>query len=169
MTFCCLRRNAALNFSLDYHEFLEYLPVIRKYQELALKHGIRDVFQDNGGKVLQIILTLNLKIVPGRHGNDVFDELSQYELKTLNTELQKNFTSHHHLNSKIIDKYRKVPWLFAVYKDIELQKVYRLDAHALEPIFTKWEQKINLSGKDLNNPKISLKFVVQHGKLIFES
>ena len=37
-------------------------PAIREYQKLATKHGIKDIFQDNGGKLLQVVLML------GPHG-----------------------------------------------------------------------------------------------------
>ena len=29
-------------------------PAVREYQKLAMKHGIPDIFQDNGGKILQV-------------------------------------------------------------------------------------------------------------------
>lgn len=34
------------------------LPALREYQALAAKHGIHDIFQDNGGKLLQVLLIL---------------------------------------------------------------------------------------------------------------
>jgi len=37
----------------------------------------------------------------------------------------------------------------------------------LEPFFAKWESKWNLDRKDINNPKIPLKFVIEHGHKIF--
>ena len=37
-------------------------PYIRRYQKLASAHGIADIFQDNGGKLLQIALVTGLKI-----------------------------------------------------------------------------------------------------------
>ena len=49
-------------------------PSVRKYQELASKHGIGDIFQDNGGKLLQLILLTSLTVIPGREGNDARDE-----------------------------------------------------------------------------------------------
>lgn len=56
--------------------------------DLALKYGIGDIFQDNGGKVLQTLIVLGLKVVPGREGNDAVDEDgNEYELKTLNVSL----------------------------------------------------------------------------------
>jgi len=59
----------------------ELFPYIRQYQELASKHGIHDIFQDNGGKLLQVLLVLGLKALPGREGNDaVDDEGNEYEL-----------------------------------------------------------------------------------------
>lgn len=57
-------------------------PSIRKYQELASKHGIGDIFQDNGGKLLQLVLLTGLTVIPGREGNDARDaEGHEYELK----------------------------------------------------------------------------------------
>ena len=47
------------------------LPSIREYQRLAEKHGINDIFQDNGGKLLQVILTLGLTVLSGREGVSV--------------------------------------------------------------------------------------------------
>ena len=76
-----------------------------------------DVFQDNGGKLLQILLLLGLKIIPGREGNDAVDASGrEYELKSVNIELTHGFSTHHHMNPLIIAKYRKVPWVFAVYR-----------------------------------------------------
>lgn len=76
----------------------ELLPYIRKYQELASRHGIADIFQDNGGKILQVILTTSLKILPGREGNDACDELgTEYELKSVNIHLTRSFSTHHHI------------------------------------------------------------------------
>ena len=38
----------------------------------------------------------------------------------------------------------------------------------LEPYFSKWEQKWHTSdGKDINNPKIPVKFVVEGGELVY--
>ena len=60
-------------------------PSVRKYQNLALKHGIPDIFQDNGGKILQVSLILGLTVLKPREGNDAVDsEGNEYELKTVN-------------------------------------------------------------------------------------
>jgi len=41
-------------------------------------------FQDNGGKVLQVLILLGLRISSGREGNDAIDaEDNEYELKQL--------------------------------------------------------------------------------------
>src|SRR5215213_2747977 len=121
----------------------EIFPHIRKYQELASKHGIHDIFQDNGGKLLQVLLVLGLKALPGREGNDAVDEDgNEYELKSVNTRLTKSFSTHHHMNSAIIAKYRKVDWFFAVYEGIELKAIYRLSPGDLEPSFALWESKL---------------------------
>ena len=56
----------------------------------------------------------------------------------------------------------------AIYEGIELQAIYRMKPTGLEPYFSKWESKWHESGgKDINNPKIPVKFVVEHGELIF--
>lgn len=141
---------------------------VRQYQELAVKHGINDIFQDNGGKLLQVILTLGLTVIPGREGHDARDNTGkEYELKSVNTDLTKSFSTHHHLNPTILAKYRQVDWIFAVYCGIELQSVYFVTAANLEVFFKAWEEKWHADGeKDINNPKIPLRFVVQQGTLI---
>lgn len=46
---------------------------IRAMQALAIEYGINDILQDNGGKVLQVLILLGLRISPGREGNDAID------------------------------------------------------------------------------------------------
>ena len=146
-------------------------PYIRQYQELASKHGIRDIFQDNGGKLLQVSLITGLRILPSREGNDAVDEQgNEYELKSVNILLTQSFSTHHHMNPTIIAKYRQVDWIFAVYRGIELVSIYRLTPADLEPFYQKWETKWHADGgKDINNPKIPLTFVTAHGELIFQA
>lgn len=141
---------------------------IREYQKLANKHGISDIFQDNGGKLLQVILLTGLTVLPGREGNDARDSAGkEYELKSVNTDLTKSFSTHHHINPTIIEKYRKVEWVFAVYCGIELQAIYKLPPKKLELFFKAWETKWKESRKDINNPKIPLSFVVKNGELLY--
>jgi hypothetical protein len=144
-------------------------PHIRAYQELASKHGINDIFQDNGGKLLQLALLTGLRILPSREGNDAVDTSGrEYELKTVNILLTKGFSTHHHLNPVIIEKYRSVDWVFAMYEGIELKRIYAMPPAALESYFTKWEKKWHAEGrKDINNPKIPVDFVERHGTLIY--
>ncbi len=146
------------------------MPGIREYQQLADEHGINDIFQDNGGKLLQVLLITNLKILPGREGNDAVDEHgNEYELKSVNIKLTKSFSTHHHMNPIIIKKYRKVGWIFAVYEGIELVEIYKLKPSQLEPYYKKWKEKWHgEGGKDINNPKIPLTFVMEHGELLYK-
>lgn len=148
----------------------ELFPYIRKYQELAQTHGIGDIFQDNGGKLLQIALTTGLKILGTREGNDAIDENGrEYELKSVNILLTASFSTHHHMNPTIIAKYRKVDWVFAVYKSIELESIYLLTSQQMEPYFLKWEAKWHEEGgKDINNPKVPLTFVEKVGQLVYK-
>lgn len=146
----------------------EVMPHIRRLQELASKHGIRDVFQDNGGKLLQLALITGLKIISSREGNDAKDEEGhEFEIKSVNVLLTKSFSTHHHLNPVILKKYRKVDWIFAMYESIELKAIYRLTAADLEPYFRKWEKKWKKSKKDINNPKIPVRFVMEHGDKLY--
>lgn len=152
----------------DYARLLELWPAIQDYQALAARHGIEDIFQDNGGKILQVLLLTGLKILPGREGNDAVDATGQeYELKSVNIELTKGFSTHHHMNPTIVAKYRQVPWIFAIYRHINLLCVYRLGPTDLEFYFTKWEEKWRADGgKDINNPKIPVGYVMEHGELL---
>lgn len=146
-------------------------PSVKVYQDLATRYGINDIFQDNGGKLLQVLLITDLKNLPGREGNDAIDKHgNEYELKSVNIALTKSFSTHHHLNPVIIEKYRQVDWIFAVYRDIEILEIYHLTPTDLEPYYSKWEAKWHASGgKDINNPKIPLKYVREVGRLIFEN
>jgi transcriptional regulator with XRE-family HTH domain len=145
------------------------MPGIREYQKLASEHGINDIFQDNGGKLLQVLLITNLKILPGREGNDAIDEHgNEYELKSVNTNLTRSFSTHHHMNPELIKKYRKINWIFAVYQGIELIEIYKLTPSQLDPYYKKWNNKWRTERKDINNPKIPLSFVKEYGELLFK-
>jgi transcriptional regulator with XRE-family HTH domain len=143
---------------------------IREAQRLADEYGINDILQDNGGKVLQVLILLGLRHSPGREGNDAVDsEGNEYELKTINRSLNKNagVTTHHHLNKDILAKYRMVKaWYIAIYESVELKEIYRLSPTQLEPLFQQWEHKIETRGESLNNPKIPMRYVRQ-GERVF--
>lgn len=137
---------------------------IREMQQLANEYGITDIFQDNGGKVLQVLILLGLRISPGREGNDAIDaEGNEYELKTINVSLNKNagVTTHHHLNKEILRKYRSVQaWYIAIYEGIELREIYKVPQSILEVKFKEWEAKLEKQDS-INNPKIPMKLVRQ--------
>lgn len=155
----------------DVAELIRLKPYVLKYQALATKHGIRDIFQDNGGKLLEVLLRTGLTALAGREGNDALDEFgNEFELKSVNSSLTRSFSTHHHLNPTILHKYRGVSWVFAVYAGIELLEIYEMEATQLEPLFSKWEDKwYESGGKDLNNPKIPLRFVQSHGLCLYAS
>ncbi len=153
----------------DHAKLRKLWPSIQELQELASTHGIDDIFQDNGGKILQILLCTGLTILPGREGNDARDKNGrEYELKSVNERLTQSFSTHHHMNPLIIEKYRQVDWVFAVYDGIELKEIYLLTPAQIEPYFKKWAKKWADDGnKDINNPKIPLKFVRETGMCIY--
>jgi transcriptional regulator with XRE-family HTH domain len=147
-------------------------PYIREYQTLAAKHGIGDIFQDNGGKILQTLIILNMTFTGRREGNDARDEDgNEYELKTVNIDLTKSFSTNHHLNPAILRKYRSVrAWYFSIYHGIELVEIYRMSPEQLEEdFFAKWERKWHDSGgRDINNPKIPISYVRKKGELVYQ-
>jgi transcriptional regulator with XRE-family HTH domain len=155
----------------DHVEYKEFFPSLLKLQALAVRHGINDIFQDNGGKLLQVLLITGLTVLPGREGNDAIDsDGNEYELKSVNVSLTKSFSTHHHMNPTIINKYRQVDWIFAVYEGIELLAIYKLSPADLEPFYAKWEAKWHSDGrKDINNPKIPLSHVEKVGTVLFKA
>jgi hypothetical protein len=160
-----------MNAHPDAKKLRELFPAIREYQKLATSHGIPDIFQDNGGKILEVCLLLGLAVLKAREGNDAVDESgNEYELKTVNLLRTNQFTTHHHLNPTIIAKYRKVDWIFATYEGIELKEIYRLKPEAMEHCYSRWEKKWHDDGgRDINNPKVPLDFVRKHGELLHSS
>lgn len=146
-------------------------PAVREYQKLAMKHGIPDIFQDNGDKILQVCLVLGLTVLKAREGNDAIDsEGREYELKTVNLLRTDQFTTHHHLNPVIIEKYRKVDWIFSTYEAIELKEIFLLKPKAMEYWYKKWAKKWKADGdRDINNPKVPLSYVRKHGKQLYSS
>lgn len=156
----------------DIEKLNELFPFIRKYQKLAeATCCINDVFQDNGGKLLQVLLVTGLKNIVDREGNDAEDEKgNQYELKSVNINLTSSFSTHHHMNPAIIKKYKKVDWIFAVYEGIELIEIFQLTPKDLSPYYKKWLKKWKDDGnKDINNPKIPLSFVRKKGKQLYKA
>lgn len=152
----------------DEAELLRLFPAVRQYQQLALKHKINDIFQDNGGKYLQLQIILGLTTNGKREGNDAIDANgNEYEIKTVNLDLQKHFSTHHHLNPVIITKYRQVSWYFAVYRGIELQVIYLMTPQAMEKYYQRWETTLSDGRKHINNPKVPLKDVMREGQLVW--
>lgn len=153
----------------DQQKFKRLIPYIRQYQDLADKYNIKDIFQDNGGKYLQLLMVLGLTSDGSREGNDATDsEGNEFEIKTVNIELTDQFSTHHHLNPVILKKYRQVDWFFAPFRSIDLQVIYKMKPSAMEFYYSKWEKKWHDDGgKDINNPKVPLKYVMQHGEVVW--
>lgn len=153
----------------DWARLERLMPAVRAFQTLATTHGIDDIFQDNGGKILQMLLALNLQGIPGREGNDAVDvEGREYELKSVNIWLTAGFSTNHHINVPIIEKYRQARWVFAIYEGIEMRRAFFMPAEKLEVYFSAWEEKWKEKKKDINNPKVPLKFVCDFGECLFD-
>lgn len=142
---------------------------LRTLQEIASEYGIDNIFQDNGAEILQQLIYLNMKAVPGREGNDGVDiNGCEWEMKSLDiSKGNKGITTNHHLNASIIEKYRTVPWSIALYDGIQLKKIYIVGNEQLQPLFEKWETELK-ARVSLNNPKIPLSYIEENGILIYE-
>jgi transcriptional regulator with XRE-family HTH domain len=140
-------------------------------KQLAREYGIPDIFQDNGGKVVQLLILLGLKTLPGREGNDAVDqEGGEYELKTINYALTNQVSTHHHLNKDILNKYRKVKaWYFGIYEHSDLWEIWYVPPTALEDLFRYWEFQIDQKGKEPNNPKIPLWYIQEGGECVYRN
>jgi len=137
-------------------------------QEIASDFGISNIFQDNGAEILQQLIYLNMKAVPGREGNDGVDiNGCEWEMKSLDiSKGNAGITTNHHLNAAIIEKYKTVPWSVAIYDGIHLKKIYIVGNEQLRPMFSKWEKQLETQ-ESINNPKIPLAYIEEHGILIY--
>jgi len=136
--------------------------------DMAQEFGIGDIFQDNGAKILQQLVYLNMKFLPGREGNDcVSQSHTEWEMKSINLSTSATgFSTNHHTNHDIIAKYRKVPWTFAIYHGITLCEIYVMTPEMLEPLYKHWEEKLKTMSH-LNNPKIPVSFVRENGIKVY--
>lgn len=137
-------------------------------QSIAKEFGISNIFQDNGAEILQQLIYLNMKAVPGREGNDGVDiNGCEWEMKSIDiSKGNAGITTNHHLNHAIIKKYKTVPWSVALYDGIILKKIYIVSNQQLQPMFDKWEADLKTK-ESLNNPKIPLSFIEKNGILIY--
>ena len=136
--------------------------------EMAAEFGIDDIFQDNGAKILQQLVYLNMRVLPGREGNDAISPSgTEWEMKSINLSTSASgFSTNHHTTQTIINKYRQVPWTFAIYRGITLEEIYVMTPQMLEPLYQHWEDKLSAM-PHLNNPKIPVKFVRENGIRVY--
>lgn len=159
-------------FDDTHKKLIERIEVLWKslhdLEDFAHEYGIEDIFQDNGAKILQQLVYLDMKALPGREGNDaVSNNGIEWEMKSINLETSASgFSTNHHVNHVIIAKYRKVPWTFAFYKGIKLEEIYVLTPEQLEPIYKHWEKGLETK-ETLNNPKIPVSYVRDNGVKVF--
>lgn len=141
---------------------------LHELEEMCREYGIEDMLQDNGLKVMQQLVYLNMDFLPGREGNDsVSASGTEWEMKSVNILLTKGFSTNHHTNAHIISKYRKVPWTFSIYEGIVLKEIYVMRPEQLEPLFAHWEEQLSDGRSHLNTPKIPVKFVRENGLRVY--
>lgn len=136
-------------------------------EALAAAYQITDIAQDNNLKLLQTLVLFDFQNQPGREGADAIDRYGHaWELKTVNVNLTRAFSTNHHTNHERIAAFRQERWLFSVYKGILLQEVYAVSPRDLEDAyFSKWWEKSERA--HINNPKIPLAFVKSVGVCVY--
>ena len=160
------------HLNMRYAEIEAIWPGVEALQALAEQYGIKDVFQDAGGKMLQLAIATGLDLIPTRAGPDAQDRVGNlYEIKT--TDLSNvvkpysgGFTTNHHLTKTTIARYRSRRWVFAMYRTITLHEAYLVEAEDLEPVFKKWEKQLKTK-THLNNPKIPVGLIREVGTVMY--
>jgi hypothetical protein len=147
-------------------------------QAAATMRGIHNVFDDGGYKELLMLSLFNLRKLH-REGDDAEDaEGRRYEMKTVarvsssgKRKTSLAVTTEHTLTQTNIDRYRATfLWIVAVFDQAQPEVIYEIPPGKLEPYFAQWEAKLAEQGQPLggapnhiNNPKIPLKFIRDHG------
>lgn len=147
-------------------------------QQMATVHGIHNVFDDNGYKDL-IMLTLFGLTKLGREGDDAVDSAGRrFETKTVSRVSSRgerkaslSVTTEHTMTMANIQRYRSsFLWIVAVFDQAAPEAIWEISPTALEPFFAAWEARLGernefglLVRDHLNNPKIPLGFIAQHG------
>ena len=149
-------------------------------QVRATEHNIHNVFDDGGYKELILLTMFELRKLQ-REGDDAEDSQGRrYEVKTVarvsSPGVRKrslSVTTEHTLTQANIERYRRVYlWIIAVFDQSEPEAIYEITPQELEPFFASWEGQIRAqealhapggAPPHLNNPKIPLGFVREHG------
>lgn len=156
------------HMNLRWTEMESALEGTEKLKSLAKAYGIADPFSDNGVKVLQIAVATGLDIHPGRLGPDAMDRIgNEYEIKTVDLDKKNSgFSTNHHLNHAVIDRFTKRRFVFATYRGSTLVEAYLVESAMLEPAFRKWRTALK-KVSHLNNPKISIDYVREVGQPMY--
>lgn len=157
------------HLNLRYAEIETLWPGVQNLQALADHYGIKDIFQDAGGKLLQLLIATGLDIVPGRTGADAKDRMgNEYEIKTIDLSGKtKGFSTNHHVTYSTIQKYLARKWVFAMYDRITLQEAYLVEPRALKPVFSKWKDTLKAGVSHINNPKIPVDLIREVGTVMY--
>lgn len=151
-------------------------------QAAASLRGIHNVFDDGGYKELLMLSLFNLRKLD-REGDDAEDAAGRrYEMKTVarvsssgHRKRSLSVTTEHTLTQANIDRYRATfLWIVAVFDQAQPEVIYEISPSELEPYFAKWEARLALQGQPvggapnhMNNPKIPLGFIAQHGAQVW--
>lgn len=156
------------HLNLRYAEIEELMPGIQRFQKLAEHYGVTDIFQDAGGKMVQLAVATGLDLMPGRLGPDASDRIGNiYEIKTTDLDkTQSGWSTNHHVTKTTLQGYKQRRWVFATYRGIILYEAYLMLPEQLKPLFAQWERVLKTKNH-INNPKIGLRFVRENGRVMY--
>lgn len=155
-----------------------------RLQSEASAHNIHNVFDDGGYKELLLLRLFNLRKLQ-REGDDAVDEHGRrYEIKTVARVSSRGIRKHslsvtteHTLTLTNIERYRRTfLWIVAVFDQAHPESIHEITPQSLEPYFSAWEARllaqagVRTSGSapdHLNNPKVPLDFIKQHGLQVY--
>lgn len=159
------RDNYVLRTQLD-----TYLASNKSFEEFASQFGISDIYKDSNVKQLQQAIYLGLHFISGRNSFDAIDDYGYpWELKSLNVLNQKKeFTTCNPMTKAVLDRYKTCRFAFSLYENTTLTCIYVMNPWQLTPYFDKWKNQLMVSPQ-LNNPKITLTFVREHGYKVYDA
>jgi hypothetical protein len=156
----------------------------QQLQAEASQHGIHNVFDDGGYKELLILRLFGLQKMD-RTGDDAMDSVGRtYEIKTVaridskgRRKKSLSVTTEHTLTVENLSRYRSVHlWIIAIFDQAQPEAIYEIAPASLETFFADWEDRLRKMEAlrteggapiHLNNPKIPIKFVTQHGTRVW--
>lgn len=143
---------------------------LQDLQQLAAQYGIADVFLTNGGKLLQVLMLLGLRLAPEYGGHTALDGAgNRYEVRVISHPGGRlmSLPAAERVDQARLDAYRAVAaWYVAIYIGANLSELYQVEPTLLAPLMEKWTQDVARRGV-VKNPMIPLK-LIRRGQMLLD-